>query len=89
MQPRDGLVPKKRADSLDRPEVLPVPHGPDAAAMDESLVHGEIETVRGDLHAGAVQRARSAADGDAAAAGTPEGLMVDSVLEEQQLDPRV
>ena len=89
MQPRDGLVPKKRADSLDRPEVLPVPHGPDAAAMDESLVHGEIETVRRDLHAGAVERARPASDGDPTAAGTPESLVVDALLKEQQIDPRV
>ena len=44
MQPRDGLVPKKGADALDRPEVLAVPHGPDTASVDEGLVHGKVET---------------------------------------------
>jgi hypothetical protein len=89
MQPRDGLVPKKSADSLDRLEVLPVPDGPDAATMHEGLVDSEVEPVAGGLHAGAVQRARSAADGDATATRAPERLVVDSVLEEQQLDARI
>jgi hypothetical protein len=89
MQPRDALVPKKSADALDRPEVLPVPHGPDAPAVHKGLMDGEIEPVARSLHARAVEGAIPAADGDPAAARTAEGVVVDTVLEEQELDPRV
>jgi hypothetical protein len=89
MQPRDGLVPKKGADALDRAEILPVPHGPDAPAVHEGLVDREVEPVGRSLHARAVERALPAADRDPAAARTAEGVAVDTVLEEQELDPRV
>jgi hypothetical protein len=89
MQPRDGLVPKKGADAFDRPELLAVPHGPDTASVQEGLVDGEVEPVAGGLHAGAVERTRPASDGDPAAARTPESVVVDAILEEQQIDSRV
>jgi len=54
MQPRDGLVPMRATDALDRPEASPVP-----------------------------------CDGDPVAARTTEVPVVDAVLEEQELDPRV
>jgi hypothetical protein len=87
MQPRDGLVPKKSADSPDRLEVRPVPHGPDASAVDQGLVDREVEAMAGGLHAGAVERARTPVDRDTATPGTAERVVVDSVLEEQQVDP--
>jgi hypothetical protein len=89
MQPRDGLVPKQSANSTDRLEIHPVPHRPDASAVHEGLVDHEVEAMAGSLHAGAVERARTTADCDAAAPGTAERFVVDSVLEEQQVDPSV
>ena len=89
MQPRDGLVPKKGADALDRPEILAMLHGPDTASVQEGLVHRKIEPVAGNLHAGAVERTRPPSDGDPAAARAAESLVIDAVLEEQQIDPRI
>jgi hypothetical protein len=89
MQPRDALVPKKSADALDRLEVIAVPNGPDSSAVEKGLMDGEVEAVAGGLHARPVERALPTADGDAAAARAPEGVVVDSVAEQQQVDPRV
>jgi hypothetical protein len=50
---------------------------------------GEVEAVAGRLHARPVERALPTADGDAAAAGAPKGVVVDSVPEQQQIDTRV
>ena len=83
MQPRDGLVPKQSADTLDGVEILSVPHRPDPTAVNEGLVDREVQPVAGGLHARPVERALSSNDRDAAAAGTPEGVVVDAVPEEQ------
>jgi len=89
MQPRDGLVPEQSPDALDRLEVLPVANGPDPAAVEERLVDSEVEPVARSFHARPVEGARASLDGNAAAARAAKRGVVDSVLEEQEVDPRV
>src|SRR5918996_1905698 len=61
----------------------------DRPAVRERLVHGEVEALLPSLHPGAVERAVPVAQRGAPARGTLPGLVVGTLLEEQEIDAPV
>ena len=84
-----ALVPQEGADALDGSEVLLVADRPDGAPVRERLVHGEVQTRVRFFEPRPVQRATASVDRSPAAGGAAEGRVVDTVLEQQQLDTPV